>query len=141
MDSKDYLISKINERLLAAKRKKAEIAAHNKRFATEVINLTSAIQQNLGGVPAVNVVREPMVITDTNPFAKLSISLFDKSVTLIAIEQEQKLALQLDSAGYKTVIFQLDEGLWISKEPGLKDLHLTNDLIHDRLVRIVELEK
>lgn len=141
MDSKQQLINKINERLRAVSRKEADIERHNKRFVTEVAALINTIEQDLQDVPAVSTTRDPLATTDSLPFTKFSISLFDQSVDLTPIEQEGKLALQLESVGYDPVIFKLDMlGRWLFPRQGLTDLQLTTAVIHNRLSRIVELK-
>lgn len=141
MSNKQYLINAINERLQAMSQVEAAIEEHNRRFAKEVGRLITSIEQELQDVPAVEVIRDPLLASNPGAFSKFRISLFERSVDLTSVEREGKLALQLEGPGYKPGIFHLDaRDRWISQQQGTDQLVLTVDLIHMRLARIVELE-
>ncbi len=141
MSNKQYLINAINERLQAVSQAEAAIEEHNRRFIKEVGSLITLIEQELQDVPAVKVIRDPLLASNPGAFSKLRISLFEKSVDLTSVEREGKLALQLEGPGYKAGIFQLDaHGRWVSQQQDKSQLVLSVDLIHKRLARIVELE-
>ena len=97
------------------------------------------IEEGLVGIPAVKASRNPLTTTESEPFKKLSISLFDKSVDLTSVEEDGRLAVKLESFGNKPMIFKLDQdGQWVHRQPGQNHVFLTDNLIHERLAKIVD---
>ena len=140
MDSKQLLINKINHRNQETEAKNARIEHHNKRVLRLLPDLYNWIENDLKDIPQVKVSREELLNDELEEHPRLRIFLFDKTVSLQVLSNEEKLVIELRSPIERPETFELDESnRWTLQAKGQITVYLNPELIFKKLIKIVEM--